>query len=255
MTEQNEELRHTGIWPFNLFPSIRNRSDPAINNVKIFDPVALAFNAGGRLIEAGWVGLELMPTAFLWRVVDAKPDDIGALVSDWVGDHQAAIADIFEERLREYSFDDLAKRAMSEALHAYRASHFLSTVRTLMPEFERFGRMVARADGSLPRNQKEAVTAIQGYLGELPAGHYPPIESLSTYHMISEDLFARCLTQADAQNLGHGPNRHAEVHGLASYGDLRGATKMLSGVDFLLSAVNLAMAQNEAATMKPDAPS
>jgi hypothetical protein len=244
MTKDSEEIRHTGIWPFNLFPPM-GKPDPASPTVKIFDPVALAFNAGGRLIEAGWGGLELMPTAFLWKIVDAKPDDVGVLVSEWVNEHQAAIADVFEERLSDYTFDELAKTAMCQALDAYRRSHFLATVRTLMPEFERFGRMVVQADGSLPGTQKESVKAIQGYLGDLPAGHYPPIESLSTYHMISKDLFARCLNQEDAQNLGAGPNRHAEVHGLASYGNLQGATKMLSAADFMLSAVNLAIAQNE----------
>ena len=65
--------------------------------------------------------------------------------------------------------------------------------------------------------------------------------------MILEDLFARCMTQTEAQNLRSGPNRHAEVHGLASYGTLQGATKMLSAADFMISAVNLAIAQQSQA--------
>jgi hypothetical protein len=243
MAENEQELRHTGIWPFNLFPSQPQAAAQSAQAIAIFDPIALAFNAGSRLTKAGWIGLELMPTAFLWKVVDAKPEEVEALVSEWLLTHHSTVADVYEERLTDYTFDPLAKTAMSEALSSYRAMHFLSAVRTLMPEFERFGRMVAKTDGTLPKNQKEAVTAIQEYLGGLPAGRYSPIESLSAFHLITEDLFARCLTQQDAQNLGTGPNRHAELHGLASYGNLQGATKMLCAVDFMLSSVNLAISQ------------
>ncbi|MER9852533.1 MULTISPECIES: hypothetical protein [unclassified Mesorhizobium] len=112
-----------------------------------------------------------------------------------------------------------------------------------MPEFERFGRMVVLADDSSPRNQKQAVAAIQDYISALPAGFYPPIESVAAFSLISEDLFASCFTEADALALSN-PNRHAEMHGLNSYGDLRGATKVLSAADFLVSAVNTAIAQS-----------
>jgi len=77
-------------------------------------------------------------------------------------------------------------------------------------------------------------------MGEVPAGNCAPIESLTGYKIVSEDLFARCFTLADAQQLGAGPNRHAELHGLASYGNLRGATKMLCITDLMFNAVSLA---------------
>jgi hypothetical protein len=99
-----------------------------------------------------------------------------------------------------------------------------------MPEFERFGRMVVDENDCLPSSQKQAVEAIQRYLGNFPTGFHPPIESLTGYK----------ITQADAEQLGPGPNRHAEVHGLASYGDLRGATKMICVTDLMLKAVSLA---------------
>ncbi|WP_031257075.1 hypothetical protein [Mesorhizobium sp. L48C026A00] len=60
------------------------------------------------------------------------------------------------------------------------------------------------------------------------------VEDFSAYNLVSEDLFAKCFKEGDAVALSN-PNRHAEIHGLASYGDLRGATKVLSAADFMVS--------------------
>ena len=242
----DNEFRHTGIWPFSLLKKVKNQAFTKETNsptVKIFDPVALAFEAGSKLIKAGWVGMHLMPEEFLWKVVDAEQKEVSALAENWINDHKNDIADDFEKRIQAYFIGDkLAVQATSEALMAYRIGLYLATVRTLMPEAERFGRVVVRQSGGLPANQKEAVKAMQSYLAECPVYHFSTIESLTVYDVISEHLFAACFTEAEAQQLGVGPNRHAEVHGLASYGDLRGATKMLCVQDFLLHAV--AVAQN-----------
>ncbi|MER8751195.1 hypothetical protein NKH57_18325 [Mesorhizobium sp. M1050] len=242
-----DETRHTGLWPFNILPANLGgrRRDPSVAQTQVFDPVALAFSASSKFTDAGWIGLDVMPSSFLYRVMDAERagGDVPALISAWIEEKKATIADEYERRLQTYSFDDLARRALHEALLPYRSGSYLSVVRTLMPEFERFGRMVVLADGSSPRNQKQAVAAIQDYISALPAGFYPPIESVAAFSLISEDLFASCFTEADALALSN-PNRHAEMHGLNSYGDLRGATKVLSAADFLVSAVNTAIAQS-----------
>jgi hypothetical protein len=241
----DDDFRQTGIWPFSLFPAgwgskLRTGPENAAPQAKVFDPVALAWKAGPKLIEAGWVGIKIMPHSFLWQVVDAAPADVSSLVEKWAGEQRSAIADMFTERLATYTVDELAKTAMQQAIDAYRREHFLSTVRTLMPEIERFGRMVALHDGTLPKNQKEAIEAIKDYVGHVPVSNFDPIESLSIYPVLADDLFATCFTTADASQLGAGPNRHAELHGLASYGDLRGATKMLCVADFLLCSVTAA---------------
>jgi len=242
-----DETRHTGVWPFNMLPAgmAGRPRDPNAVRAEVFDPVALAFSASPKFIDAGWIGLDVMPSSFLYKIMDAEKAGVtlATLISTWVDDNRGHIADGYERRLRAYSFDDLARRALHEALLSYRSGSYLSVVRTLMPEFERFGRMVVLADGSKPKNQKEAVKAIQDYISELPVGFYPPIESLAAYSLLSEDLFAKCFKEADALALSN-PNRHAEMHGLASYGDLRGATKVLSAADFMVSAVNSAIARN-----------
>ena len=249
----DDEIRHTGIWPFSLFPShwgaLKPPSGQTAQVTAVFDPVALAWTAGPKLMQAGWVGLEIMPRSFLWKVVDAEQANVGNLAEAWATAHQSAIADLFAERLVTYTVDQAAKNAMEQSIDAYRRGHFLATVRTLMPEVERFGRMVASPDGTLPKNQKEAIAAIKGYLGNVPVSHFDPIESLCVYSLIADDLFATVFTAAEAAQLGAGPNRHAELHGLASYGDLRGATKMLCIVDFLLCSVTAAMRSHGQSTV------
>ena len=240
-----EDFRHTGLWPFSLYPRSaglmrsRNRN---IQTAKVFDPVALAWMAGPKLTDAGWVGLELMPTDFLWKIVDSEPEDVSSLAEKWVGDHRVDIADSFQARQQSYrSEDGLADQAATEALSAYRNGHFLATVRTLMPEAERFGRKLTSHGGQHFTSQKTAIEAMQKNLGEFPVSHFSPIESLTVFPVISEHLFARCFTEHDAQQLGTNPNRHAEVHGLASYGNLCGATKMLCVQDFLLHVLTIVM--------------
>lgn len=206
---------------------------------KIFDPIALAFKAADKLNEARWPGLELMPTKFLWEIVDAEPKAVGSLVEGWVTSHRESVADDFANRLVSYEVDDLASRAMSEAVDAFRRGHDLSVVRVLMPEVERFGRMILRSDGTLPRNQKQAVESLKSYIGSIAVTGFSPIESATMYAFLERDLFATCYTVVDATQLGPVPNRHAELHGLMSYGDPRGSTIMLGIQHFLLRAFTL----------------
>lgn len=240
-----DETRHTGVWLLNHIPSWLGRKDgargPNTQTATVFDPVALAFDATSRFTNVGWIGLDVMPSSFLYKVMDTKDagGDVAAVIETWVTENKEKIATEFESRLSTYKFDDLARQALKEAIISYRAGSYLSVVRTLMPEFERFGRLVLQSEGKTGK-QKDAVKAIQDYISNLPVGFYPPVESLGAFSMLTESLFATCFTEADATALTN-PNRHAELHGLATYGDLRGATKVLSAADFLVSAVNSAI--------------
>jgi hypothetical protein len=236
-----QEFRHTGLWPFSILPPTRMRRGETAqgqSTVKVFDPVALAWKAGRKLIDADWIGLALMDQDWLWKVVDADPRDVPPIVESWAQEHRQAIAGEFEKRLNTYACDDLARTAMTEAIEAYRRGHYVAAVRTLMPEVERGGRLILDARGAIRRTQKDASEAIKDYVDNLPVSEFEPIESLSIAKVVSEDLFARCFTTEDAEKLRNGLNRHAELHGLDSYGDLRGATKMLAVQDFLLHGLS-----------------
>ncbi len=49
---------------------------------------------------------------------------------------------------------------------------------------------------------------------------------------------ARAGTEADAQAFGGIPNRHAQLHGFASYGNFKGATTLVCVKDFLLQLMD-----------------
>lgn len=242
-----DETRPTGLWLLNMLPlgGRKHPRDQGESTATIFDPVALAFSASPKFTNTGWIGLDAMPSSFLYKVLDADRDggDVDSLIHNWIDSNKERIVAEYEERLNTYTHDELAIRALREALFAYKNENYLSAVRVLMPEFERFGRMIVSEDGSQAKNQKEAIKAIQDYISVLPVGFYPPIESLAAYSLLSEDLFAKCFTETEALALSN-PNRHAEMHGLNSYGDLRGATKILSVADFVVSAVNSVVNQS-----------
>lgn len=237
-------FRPTGLWPFSLLPQSvarmgRMSRDSEARVAQIFDPVALAWEAGSKLIDAGWVGLENMDADFLWQVVDAQPTEVAAIVESWAGEHQGQIADLFSTKLHTYRADQLAVQAMEQAIDSYRRGHFLATVRTLMPEVERAGRLTLERDGRTPKNHREATKAIQEYVDNLEVLHFEPIESLTVCKVLADDLFARCFTAENARGLERGLSRHAELHGLGSYGHVRGATNMLAVADFLLHGLSV----------------
>jgi hypothetical protein len=134
----------------------------------------------------------------------------------------------------EYPYDP--DGATIEAIDAYEASRFLSVVRVLLPEFETFGRSLV--DRTKKTSQKAVIDELKKTIEQLPVSGSDPIESFSLYHFIDDHLFAVCFTEADAQAFGDIPNRHAELHGLASYGSLQGATTLLCVFDFLIQLMH-----------------
>lgn len=71
-------------------------------------------------------------------------------------------------------------------------------------------------------------------LGQTPIIKDDSLESFSLSHFIEDLLFAQCFTEADVQAFGSIPNRYAELHGFASYGNLRGVTTLICVMDYLM---------------------
>jgi hypothetical protein len=139
-------------------------------------------------------------------------------------------------RLQGYDVTGLsktAKAAMAEALTAYRSGLYLSVVRVLFPEFECFARAMV-LDKTQKCSQKKVIDDLKQLLGETPVIDGDPLEDFSLFHFIDDHLFAQCFTEIDAKGFGSVPNRHAEMHGFASYGDLQGATTLVCVMDCLL---------------------
>jgi len=202
----------------------------------LIDPVAVASETALDLKAIGWPGISLMDEGFRMAVVNAPPGTVANLVERWFEKNQDAVCTHLEARLRSYDVDGLSKTAttaMAEALMAYRECRYLSVVRVLLPEFECFARALV-ADKTKKKSQSEVIKDLKNLLEETPLMVDDRLESFSLFHFIDDHLFSNCFTEADAQKFGSIPNRHAETHGFASYGNRQGATMLICAMDYLL---------------------
>lgn len=225
----------TGVWPF-ANPRPWNMTVTAEETVLI-DPVAVAAAASESLCKVGWPGISLMVQDYQLSLIDQADSFVETEVERWYTANRSAVCDELLSRLDSSSnIDSLsgtAKTALKEAVNGYQHGRYLSVVRVLMPEFECFARNVYAGTKDKP-NQKNVIDALKDTINQLPCDGTDVIELFSIYHFIDEKLFAACFSATDAQAFGTVPNRHAELHGLASYGNLKGATIMLCVMGFLL---------------------
>jgi hypothetical protein len=230
--------RGTGIWPFvHRRPwNLESTNDEAV----LIDPVAVAAAASENLSKAGWPGISLMSADFQMSLVDKPIGFVEKEVENWYNAHRPAVADELGRRLTTYNIDALsatARTAAKEAIDCYIDERYLSVVRVLMPEFETFGRSVYTGT-SAPPTQRQAIDSLKDVIDSLPVSGTDAIESFSLHHFIEDKLFARCFSVAEAQALGTFPNRHAELHGLATYGNFKGATTLLCVMGLLLQLMD-----------------
>ena len=226
--------RGTGMWPF-VKPRPWNLT-PTPDEAVFIDGVAVASEAASELVKVGWPGISLMDSDFQMALIDAPEGTTASLVETWFASHRDQVCETIEKRLAGYDVDGLsstAKIAMEEALIAYKEGLYLSVVRVLLPEFECFARALVR-DKTQRFTQKKVIEDLKELLGHTPVIKDDPLESFSLFHFIEEHLFAQCFTEVDAQAFGSVPNRHAEMHGFASYGTLQGATTLVCVMDYLL---------------------
>ena len=239
-----KDLRHTGVWPFSLFNK-GGLTDSSGNPVKVFDPVAQQFEALSSFTSTGWIGFPFMSEDFLWDVIDGNETETVKLIENWTTENRLKIADYFNERSEQYNAYPEVNSIFSEAIMNYRDERYVSVVRVLLPEFERLGRLITLPDGSQPQRSGDAIKAMQDYLGEFPVSIMTGLELSTAFHVLSGPLFERCFSTSDAIAIGPGPNRHAETHGLADYGNLRGATAILACVGLMLTSIEYAHTQSQ----------
>lgn len=224
----------TGMWPL-YYPRPWNLKAPPGVGV-IIDPVAVASEVAGELRKIGWPGVELMDPDFQMDLLEGSEADIRTKVENWFENNRTAVANRMEKRFPTYGAARLSatsETAMKEAIGGYRSKNYLTVVRVLLPEFESIGRALV-TDRVKKASQSQVIKDLQEALGKTPLIKEDPLESMSLFHFIDEHLFQKCFTHGDAANLGPAPNRHAELHGLNSYGTLQGASIVLCSTDLLL---------------------
>lgn len=228
-------MRGTGAWPL-VRPRPWNLASTAEEPAMI-DPVAVAAAASESLCKVGWPGISLMDQDFQLSLIDQTDSFVEAEVKNWYQTNRDPVCgELLERVLNSSHIDGLsgsAKTALKEAFHSYRHGHYLSVVRVLMPEFECIARGLYGGTKSKP-TQKDVIAALKEAMNLQPCDGVDAIELFSIPHFINEKLFAQCFSALDAEAFGTVPNRHAELHGLASYGNLKGATIMLCVMGFLL---------------------
>ena len=225
----------TGTWP-HVRPRPWKLTPDRPGEAVLIDPVAVASETSFELKAMGWPGISLMDQSFQMSLLNAPPGTATNLVEGWFADHQDAVCNHLATRLESYDVDGLsktAKTAMAEALAAYREGRYLSVVRVLFPEFECFARALVD-DKTKKKRQSEVIQDLKNLLGETPVIQDDALESFSLFHFIEDHLFRNCFTEADAEKFGSIPNRHAETHGFASYGNRQGATTLVCVMDYLL---------------------
>lgn len=234
----------TGFWPainprpWNLVPPKPEPGKPTIGI--LIDPVSVASEVASELRKIGWPGIGLMDDDFRMAVLNTPEADIPAKIEKWFVDHREEVCDTLLSRLAKYDVVGLsatAVEAMTEAVEAYRADKHLSAVRTLLPEFECFARAFS-ADPTAKVSQKQAISDLKEMLDRTPLMQDEPLEMFSLMHFIDDHLFKNCWTVADAQMFGPIPNRHAEMHGFASYGHLQGSSTIVCVMDLLLKMMD-----------------
>jgi len=244
MTLKNESAsapiiakRGTGMWPLVAPRPWDLTVGPG--EAVLIDPVSVAACAADELRKIGWPGISLMDQDFQMSLIDKPDGEVRKMVEGWFAANRPQVCESLRQRLPTYSVEvqsKTARTAMAEAIDSYQASHFLSVVRVLLPEFETFARSLV--DRTKKTSQKAVIDELKKTIEQLPVSDSNPIETFSLYHFIDDHLFAACFTEADAQAFGNIPNRHAELHGLASYGSLQGATTLLCVFDFLMHVMH-----------------
>lgn len=219
----------TGMWPM-VYPRPWDMT-PEPGFGILIDPVAVSQEAARELRKAEWPGMSLMEDDFQMALLN-EGADVGAMAQAWFEEHRLAVANEIERRISGYGVERLSSSvstAVSEACAAYVVGKYLTVVRILLPEFEAVARALVNK-----RSPKAAVDGLLGVLQDVPMIREDPIESMSMFEFIEDQLFASCRDATDAAARGAVPNRHAETHALRSYGDLRGASYILCGIDLLL---------------------
>jgi hypothetical protein len=233
-SKKQSERYGTGLWPFSNPRPWKMDAPPG--HAVIIDPVAIAFEAATVLKNAGWPGIGLMDQNFQLELLDLPEAAVPGKVQAWFESYRADVADELERRLPTYRAERLSRSAvaaMGEAISSYRSGSYLSAVRVLMPEFESVGRGLV-TDQVAKISQKKVIEGLLDVLNSTPLMRDDPLETISLHHFISEQIFKSCHTQADAAAFDGVPNRHAELHGLESYGNLRGASVVICSADLLL---------------------
>ena len=190
-----------------------------------------------RLEKAGW-----LPHATSPEIEDESlgEDAVSSIVEAHYRENWHAVKGAFLNAVLEYEIDDEAKETFREALLAHEARLYRCSPRLLFPEIERVSCAEIHA-GAMDKIASQA-TLREAIGGLTPAEMASAgVYGIRLYFKLSKHFYAHIKdTESLAQVLSDPtvPNRHATVHGYASYSSFQSSINALILTDFLLGAIS-----------------
>jgi hypothetical protein len=190
-----------------------------------------------RLEKAGWLPHSTSPEI---QDQTLSEDDVRIIVEAYYREKWGIVKSAFLKAILDYQIDEEAKETFREALLAHETGLYRCVPRLLFPEIERVSRVQIHACALERIASQDKLREAIGKLtpAELSsAGVY----GLRLYFKLSHHLYAHVK---DAESLARVladstiPNRHATVHGLASYSSFQSSMNALIITDFLFQAIS-----------------
>ena len=188
-----------------------------------------------KLLEAtGWLPHYTTP--------DLNPDQetgaADALVANYYQEAWPQVEAAFRERLAGWQIDDEAKACFGEALSAHRYGLYRVAPRLLFPEIERLARIELGDILNVTASQRD----LRDAAGALGGSNFirTGVLSLRLFGAFTHRIYAKVETEAHLEQVRSDPvpNRHAAIHGLASYNTQKSSLNALIIAEFVLLTID-----------------
>jgi hypothetical protein len=224
------------------FSDMMPRFGEILNNLtKVMEPLArlsAEFKKHDRIEQQGWLVHRTTPIGLLH---DSGVDD--AEISDHIEAHYRqnwhSIRKDFTISIESYAIDHEAKDTFLEALDAHEAGLFRLVPRGIFPEIERVVRIEIHG-GSM--DKMASLGGLRKEAEELGIGEFAEdvIRGVMFYKKFDEYVYANATTPEMIAKIAVDPmpNRHATVHGYASYRSFQNSINALCFADYLFRLVD-----------------
>lgn len=188
-----------------------------------------------RVLASGYVPHYTTP----WQSLQEGQDEqVGPRVEEHYRNKWAEVSEVLQNRVQAYQVDDEAKSTYREALLTHSHGLYRSTVRVLFPEIER---VVRTEFFSNEVRSLASLKEVRQAAGDLPAQEITDFDfGIQLLGLVDEKLYNRVETpelvmQARSDTI---PNRHAALHGLAPYDNVKNSVNMLIMTDFMFHVIS-----------------
>lgn len=202
-----------------------------------------------RLQEAGWLPHASCP-AELVQDSELSGAPLDAAVETHYRTNWSLISETLASRIDRYEIDSEAKATYREALRAHEFGLFRCAPRLLYPEIERVSRIELHGGSMDPITSQHHLQEAIGDLAPYDLSEWR-MAGFHFYDQLREHLYAKLHKPEDRDRVAQSaiPNRHAVVHGLATYNSFKTSLNAILVSDFALNAISV-IKQDERAKLQ-----